>query len=129
MVASIRRFNEPVAVRTGQIDGDWVITITKRGRDLLNDPILNRETAFSFEERDQLGLRGLLPEGVESLQQQMGRVLKNFAAKSSDLERYIFLMALQDRNETLFYSTVLSHLKATLPIIYTPTVGEAALNR
>lgn len=102
--------------------------MTKRGRELLNDPILNRETAFSFDERDQLGLRGLLPEGVESLQQQMERVTQNFAAKSSDLERYIFLMALQDRNETLFYSTILNHMKAMMPIIYTPTVGEAALN-
>ncbi len=101
--------------------------MTKRGRDLLNDPILNRGTAFSFEERDQFGLRGLLPEGVESMQQQADRVVANCSAKSSDLERYIFLMALQDQNETLFYHTVLQQLKDLMPIIYTPTVGEAAL--
>ena len=102
--------------------------MTKRGRELLNDPVLNRGTAFSPEEREQLGLRGLLPVGVESLQQQVGRVMRNYSAKPSNLERYIFLMALQDQNETLFYSTVLNDLKAILPIIYTPTVGEAALN-
>ena len=101
--------------------------MTKRGRDLLNDPILNRGTAFSFEERDQFGLRGLLPDGVESMQQQADRVVANCSAKSSDLERYIFLMALQDQNETLFYHTILQQLKDLMPIIYTPTVGEAAL--
>ena len=71
--------------------------MTKRGRDLLNDPILNRGTAFSSEERDEFGLRGLLPAGVESLEQQVDRVVRNCAAKSSDLERYIFLMSLQDQ--------------------------------
>ena len=102
--------------------------MTKRGRELLNDPILNRGTAFSSEERDRFGLRGLLPDGVETMQQQVDRAVANCSAKPSNLERYIFLMALQDRNETLFYSTILKNLKAIMPIIYTPTVGEAALN-
>ncbi len=101
--------------------------MTKRGRDLLNDPILNRGTAFSAAERDELGLRGLLPERVETLEQQVERVFQNSAAKSSDLERYIFFMALQDQNETLFYHAILQQLKNVIPIIYTPTVGEAAL--
>ncbi len=101
--------------------------MTKRGRDLLNDPILNRGTAFSSEERDQFGLRGLVPNGVETMQQQVDRVVANYSAKPSDLERYIFLMALQDQNETLFYHTVLQQLKDLMPIIYTPTVGEAAM--
>ena len=101
--------------------------MTKRGRELLNDPILNRGTAFSSAERDQFGLRGLLPEGVETLEQQAERVTQNCAAKPSDLERYIFLMALQDQNETLFYHSILQHLQDYMPIIYTPTVGDAAL--
>lgn len=100
---------------------------TKRGRDMLNDPIVNRGTAFTEAERDRFGLRGLLPDRVESLGQQMERVVENCAAKPSDLERYIFLMALQDQNETLFYYTILQQLKDYMPIIYTPTVGEAAL--
>lgn len=100
--------------------------MTFRGRELLNDPILNRGTAFSLEERDRLGLRGLLPDVVETLQQQADRVALNCDAKASDLERYIFLMALQDQNETLFYHVMLQRLQEYMPIIYTPTVGEAA---
>ena len=101
--------------------------MTKRGRELLNDPILNRGTGYSSAERDQFGLRGLLPESVETLEQQVDRVVQNCAAKSSDLERYIFLMSLQDQNETLFYQAIMQHLKDYMPIIYTPTVGDAAL--
>ena len=101
--------------------------MTKRGEELLNDPILNRGTGFSLSERDQLGLHGLLPARVETLEQQVERVVENCAAKPSDLERYIFLMALQDQNETLFYRTILRRLEDYMPLIYTPTVGEAAL--
>ena len=101
--------------------------MTKRGEELLNDPILNRGTGFSVAERDRLGLHGLLPARVETLEQQVDRVVENCAAKPSDLERYIFLMALQDQNETLFYRTILKRLKDYMPLIYTPTVGEAAL--
>ena len=100
----------------------------KRGRELLNDSISNRGTGYSSSERDRLGLRGLLPAGVETLEQQVDRVVQNCSAKPSDLERYIFLMALQDQNETLFYHTIRKHLKDFMPIIYTPTVGEAALH-
>jgi len=103
-------------------------TMTKRGYDLLNDPLQNKGTAFSHEERDALGLHGLLPERIETIDQQLERVLTNSARKSSDLERYIFLMSLQDQNETLFYRTVLSDLERYMPVIYTPTVGEAALH-
>ena len=100
----------------------------KRGRALLTDPLLNRGTAFTEAERDALGLRGLLPAGIESLEAQVERVRLNCAAKSSDLERYIFLMALQDQNETLFFRTLISDLAAHMPLIYTPTVGEAAMH-
>ena len=99
-----------------------------RGKDLLQDPLENKGTAFTVAERDKLGLRGLLPPGDESLEQQVERVRLNCEAKSSNLERYIFLMALQDQNETLFYRTLLSDLPGYMPIIYTPTVGEAAMD-
>ena len=100
--------------------------MTKRGRELLNNPIRNRGTAFRPESRDALGLRGLLPAGVETLEQQVARVVENAHRKPNDLERYIFLMALQDQNETLFYRAVLDNLDDYMPVIYTPTVGEAA---
>jgi len=95
------------------------------GLHLLHDPVLNKGTAFNEEERDALGLRGLLPPRVHSQEEQILRILENMRAKSSDLERYIFMLALQDRNETLFYRAVLDHLDEMLPIIYTPTVGRA----
>ena len=73
-----------------------------------------------------MGLRGLLPPTVLTQEEQKARILENFARKESDLERYIFLMALLDRNERLFYRTVIDHIEALMPIIYTPTVGEAS---
>ncbi len=96
-----------------------------RGVRLLHDPIRNKGTAFTEEERDRLGLRGLLPPRVFSQDEQVMRVLDNLNRKSSDLERYIYLVALQDRNETLFYRVVNEHLKDMMPLIYTPTVGRA----
>ena len=101
--------------------------MTRRGRSLLNDPIRNRGTGFTPGERHRLGLQGLLPAAVETLEEQVARVVENISRKTSALESYIFLMALQDQNETLFYRSVLEHLDEALPIIYTPTVGEAAL--
>jgi malate dehydrogenase (oxaloacetate-decarboxylating)(NADP+) len=98
---------------------------TKRGLDLLHDPRLNKGTAFTLEERDALGLHGLLPTRVFTMERQLERVMENFRAKPSDLERYVFLVALQDRNETLFYRALVEHLAELMPIVYTPTVGEA----
>jgi malate dehydrogenase (oxaloacetate-decarboxylating)(NADP+) len=95
------------------------------GVDLLHDPILNKGIAFTEQERDALGLRGLLPPRVSSQEEQISRALENLRAKPSDLERYIFMIALQDRDETLFYRTVLDHLEELMPVIYTPTVGRA----
>jgi malate dehydrogenase (oxaloacetate-decarboxylating)(NADP+) len=92
---------------------------------LLHDPALNKGTAFTDDERDRLHLRGLLPPRVLGLEQQLQKVLESFRSKPSDLERYIYLISLQDRNERLFYRFVTEHLAETLPIIYTPTVGQA----
>ena len=96
-----------------------------RGIELLHNPALNKGTAFSQEERDALGLRGLLPAHVQSQDQQAKRVMENFDRKPTDLEKYIHMIALQDRNETLFYRVVIDHLEKMMPIIYTPTVGQA----
>ena len=96
-----------------------------RGAQLLGDPLLNKGTAFTEAERDALGLRGLLPPKVFTQEEQVARVVENFHRKTSNLERYIFLTSLQDRNERLFYKTVMEHIEAMMPIIYTPTVGEA----
>jgi malate dehydrogenase (oxaloacetate-decarboxylating)(NADP+) len=95
------------------------------GISLLHDPTLNKGTAFTEEEREALGLRGLLPPRVHTQEEQIQRVLGNFHRKSSDLERYVFMIGLQDRNEALFYRVVLDHLEEMMPIIYTPTVGLA----
>ena len=92
---------------------------------LLQDPRFNKGTAFTEAERDVLGIRGLLPPKVLLLPEQLLRVRRNFESKASDIEKYIFLVALQDRNETLFYRLLVDHLAEMMPIIYTPTVGEA----
>jgi malate dehydrogenase (oxaloacetate-decarboxylating)(NADP+) len=91
----------------------------------VHDPRLNKGTAFTERERDELGLRGLLPPRVSTLEQQTLRVLENLRRKPNDLEKYVFMMGLLDRNETLFYRVVLDHLSELMPIIYTPTVGQA----
>tara|TARA_B100000945_G_C20409296_1_gene611756 strand:+ start:177 stop:1832 length:1656 start_codon:yes stop_codon:yes gene_type:complete len=96
-----------------------------RGSKILHDPLLNKGTNFSEDERDQLGLRGLLPPRILTLETQKDKILKNFNAKKNDLEKYIYMIALQDRNETLFYYTLISEIKNMMPIIYTPTVGRA----
>jgi len=92
---------------------------------LLHDPIRNKGTAFTEGERDAFGLRGLLPPRVQSQSQQVLRVLGNLRDKSSDLERYVFLIGLQDRNETLFYRVLTDHIEEIMPLVYTPTVGRA----
>ena len=95
------------------------------GRSLLNDRTRTKSTAFSREERDALGLRGLLPCNVSDLETQKRRVLENMRRKAFDIERYIFLTALQERNQTLFYRTLIDHIEEIMPLIYTPTVGQA----
>jgi malate dehydrogenase (oxaloacetate-decarboxylating)(NADP+) len=98
-----------------------------KGLVLLQDPLLNKGTAFNDRERDALGLRGLLPPRVFSLEEQCARALQNFRRKTTDMDRYRFLSDLQNRNETLFYRLILDNLDEMMPVIYTPTVGEACL--
>ena len=98
-----------------------------RGQAVLNDPVQNKGTAFSADERRRYGLEGLLPSSVESLDRQLERVLQHLEAKPSDLERYIYLVGLADRNEALFYRTLMSDPARFVPIVYDPTIAEACL--
>ena len=95
------------------------------GTDVLHDAALNKSTAFTEDERDRLKLRGLLPARVCPQDVQLGRILENIRRKASDIERYIFLMALQARNQRLFYRALMDHTDELLPVVYTPTVGQA----
>lgn len=97
----------------------------KYGKALLDDSALNKSTAFTCEERQQLGLRGLLPYRVADIRLQQQRVLENLRKKPSDIEKYIFLNSLLERNQHLFYRTLIDHIKEVMPLVYTPTVGEA----
>jgi malate dehydrogenase (oxaloacetate-decarboxylating)(NADP+) len=99
-----------------------------RGQALLDDPTLNKGTAFSLEERRRLGLEGLLPPSVEGLDRQVERVLQHLDTKPTDLERYIYLVGLADRNETLFFRTLMADPARFMPIVYDPTVADACLN-
>ena len=101
---------------------------SEMGYQRLGDPVLNKGTAFSAEERQRYGLEGLLPVSVETLDQQLQRVLRHLDAKDNDLERYIYLIGLADRNETLFYKTLMSDPVRFVPIVYDPTVADACLN-
>ena len=97
----------------------------KTGVDLLHDPMLNKGTAFTHEERRCLKLLGLLPPLVATPEQQVQRRLKSLRQKTDDLEKYVELIALLDRNETLFYKVVMDNIDEFMPIIYTPVVGKA----
>ena len=96
-----------------------------RGTALLHEPTLNKGTAFTEAERDALGLRGLLPPHVCSQEEQVARALGSFRSKTDDLEKYLDITAVLDRNETLFYRIVIDHPDEMMPIIYTPTIGLA----
>jgi malate dehydrogenase (oxaloacetate-decarboxylating)(NADP+) len=97
------------------------------GIELMNDPVRNKGTAFASEERREHGLEGLLPPAVDSLDRQLERVMRHLDVKPNDLERYIYLIGLSDRNETLFYRTVMSDPARFIPILYDPTVADACL--
>lgn len=96
-----------------------------RGEDLLHDPLLNKGTAFTEEERDAYGLRGLLPPHVTTIHEQVLRVMGNYSLIEDELQQFVFMTALHDRNETLFYRVVMENIEELMPIIYTPVVGQA----
>src|SRR5215470_15702048 len=103
---------------------EGAIEVDLTGPDLLSNPLLNKGTAFSESERNEFGLHGFLPPHIGSLEDQISRRVDVLRGLQSDFERYVFLRGLQDANETLFYALVTRHLEETLPLVYTPTVGE-----
>jgi malate dehydrogenase (oxaloacetate-decarboxylating)(NADP+) len=107
--------------------GVRIMTTNKRGIELLLDPSLNKSTAFTEAEKQALGIIGLVPDVTETEDLQLSRVLLQLAQKTTDLERYIYLVNLLDHNETLFYRTVMSDPAHFLPIVYDPTIAEACL--
>src|SRR5262245_43545878 len=116
----MRRFED----RTDPVTRERYWAVSARGEALQDDPLLNKGTCFTEEERDSLGLRGLLPPGVATEEQQRARAYENYQRSGGDVQRYLFLAALQDRNETLFYRLLVDHLEEMAPIVYTPTVGK-----
>ncbi|XP_071956093.1 NADP-dependent malic enzyme-like isoform X2 [Antedon mediterranea] len=101
------------------------LELRRFGSELLRDQRLNKGTAFSIRERQALGLHGLLPPVVSTPEMQENRILQNFTRQPTDLDRYIQLMDVQDRNEKLFYRVLCNNLDQMMPIVYTPTVGLA----
>jgi len=101
------------------------MTTEKRNFDVLHNGTLNKSIGFTKEERKQFGLRGLLPHSISNQDMQVKRVMANLKRKESDIERYILLSSLQARNEKLFFSVVIQHIEEIMPLIYTPTVGQA----
>lgn len=96
-----------------------------RGKELIDEPMHNKGTAFTAEERTRLGLLGLLPPLVETLDEQVVRAYEAYQRKDHDIERHIYLRALQDTNEVLFYRLLLDHIEEMMPVVYTPVVGQA----
>lgn len=93
--------------------------------EVLSNPLTNRDTAFTLEQRADLGLTGRLPAAVETLDEQAARCYQQMAKFDSDLDRYVYLDQLHNRNEVLYYKVITDHLSEMLPIVYDPTVGEA----
>jgi len=98
-----------------------------RGLNLLHDPLFNKGTAHSTSERERLGLRGLLPPRVETMEEQVARVMANLAEQPDDIRKAVVLNELHDRNETLFHRCLVSHITELAPVVYTPTVGQVCV--
>src|ERR687898_3669158 len=114
-----------VAYELGPAAEGYPLRTRARGRSVLSNPMLNRGTAFTLEERRALGLQGLLPSGVSTMESQLRRVYAQYRRQPDDLAKNVFLGNMRDRNEVLFYRLLTEHLEEMLPIVYTPTVGKA----
>ncbi|HTP12943.1 MAG TPA: oxaloacetate-decarboxylating malate dehydrogenase, partial [Bacteroidota bacterium] len=113
------------SIKIDPLTSEEYLQVHLRGRQLLTDPFLNKGSAFTAEERLELGLVGLLRSRISDIETQRQRNYEMFNRKPDEIEKYIFLQALLNRNETLFYSLLCEHLTEMLPIVYTPTVGKA----
>ncbi len=111
--------------KTDPVSGERYLPVGRKGRAIINDSILNKGTCFTLEERIALGMDGLLPPASLTIEQQLSRVYENYQHQPDDISRYLYLVALQDRNETLFYRLLSEHVEEMIPIVYTPTVGLA----
>jgi malate dehydrogenase (oxaloacetate-decarboxylating) len=105
--------------------GEEYLSVAARGQSVLQDAFLNKDVAFTREERRDLGIVGLLPDHVASIDEQLARVRYQYGRKSTEISKNIYLNGLMDRNETLFYRFLLENLEETVPVIYTPTVARA----
>jgi malate dehydrogenase (oxaloacetate-decarboxylating) len=113
------------SIKSDPLTGEEYLEVYLRGRQVLNDPFLNKGTAFDADERNDLGLSGLVRSCLSDIDTQRARNYQMFSRKQDDIEKYIFLQALLNRNEILFYDLLCNHLSEMLPIVYTPTVGKA----
>ncbi|HEY6688797.1 MAG TPA: NAD-dependent malic enzyme [Propionibacteriaceae bacterium] len=113
------------AYELGPAAEEYPVRIRARGRSVLTNPMLNRGTAFTHAERRELGLEGLLPSGVSTLDGQLRRVYAQYQRQPDNLAKNVFLANMRDRNEVLLYRLLTEHLDEMLPIVYTPTVGQA----
>jgi malate dehydrogenase (oxaloacetate-decarboxylating) len=113
------------SIKVDPATGQRYMAVAQKGKALLLDARTNKGTAFTQRERDELDLHGLLPPSISTMKQQLARTYESFQAKPTNLEKFIYLTGLQDRNETLFYRLVLEHIDEMMPIVYTPVVGEA----
>src|SRR5512141_1345784 len=108
-----------------ELAGPSVIRTRKAGVWLLQNPSTNQGTAFDRDQRDELRVRGMVPYRVTTLEEQAAAAIAQIRAKSTPLEQYIGLASLHDRNEVLFYRVLVDHVAELMPVVYTPTVGEA----
>jgi malate dehydrogenase (oxaloacetate-decarboxylating) len=115
-------------MRTLWLDDEGRWHTTMRGRQILSDPRLNRGTAFSYAERHALGITGLIPPAHVTLDAQVARVYAQYQRQPTDLAKNVLLTEVHDRNEVLFYRLLITHLREMLPIVYTPTIGQAIKN-